>query len=417
MTTAAQTERSREFTVVAIVAAYNEGDIIGQCVAALIDEGVQVCVLDDSSTDNTVAEVEPYLGRGVLKIERLTVQQQPSTAEFQWERILQRKEELAQELDADWFIHNDADEFRESPWPHVSLYEAIRRVDALGFNAIDSARFDFWPIDDSFRSGDDVRRAFRFYTEPAAYDQLQIRCWKKRDGPVHLASSGGHEVRFADRRVFPVRFILRHYPIRGQAHGERKVFHERRPRFIDAERSKGWHVQYDGVKEGTSFIREPAALKPYDPDAVRLALTLRHRGVEELEEALAKSLAESALLRRAVETVPDARAHDDVSIDALRADIVSLREQGAAASADVNRLRLALSDASADATRLRRELDERTGQLTSLRETLASQDTEIACLRASLADDSRRLDAVYRSLSWRWTAPVRMVCRLIFGQR
>ena len=137
-----------------------------------------------------------------------------------------------------WFIHHDADEFRESPWSHLSLNDAIRHVDALGFNAIDFAGLDFWPVHDGFRAGDDVRDAFTFYSELAPYDRPQVRCWKKTDS-LDLASSGGHDARFPDRRVFPLRFILRHYPIRGQAHGERKVFRERRNRFLERERAQG----------------------------------------------------------------------------------------------------------------------------------------------------------------------------------
>jgi glycosyltransferase involved in cell wall biosynthesis len=298
---------AREFSVVAIVAAYNEADVIGQVVGDLIAQGVQVYLLDDGSTDGTVAAVEPYRGRGLLGIER----RDGGGAGFEWERILSRKAELARELDADWFIHHDADELRESPWPHLSLREAVRMVDGLGFNAIDSARLDFWPVHDGFRPGDDVRRAFTHWAPPAAYDRLQIRCWKRTDAPVDLVSSGGHEVRFPGRRVFPIRFLLRHYPIRGQAHGERKVFRERRPRFAEHERARGWHVQYDTVREGATFIADPAGLTPYDAESVRRSLLERHRGVEEAEAAdaelermrrhAAATAAEVARLRDAVE--------------------------------------------------------------------------------------------------------------------
>src|SRR5207247_4523699 len=96
-----------------------------------------------------------------------------------WERILLRKTERARQLDASWFIHHDADEFRESPWSHLSLFEAIRRVDGLGFNAIDFAGLDFWPVHDRFRAGDEVPDALASYTEPAPYDRLQIRCGQK----------------------------------------------------------------------------------------------------------------------------------------------------------------------------------------------------------------------------------------------
>src|SRR5260221_6017207 len=211
---------SSDLSVVAIIAAYNEADIIGHVVSDLINQGVQVYFLDDGSTDRTVAAVEPYVGRGVLAIERFTAPTIDGGPHgFEWERILLRKAQLARELDADWFIHHDADEFRESPWSGVSLTDAIRRVDALGFNAIDFAGLDFFPVSDGLRDGNDVRETLTSYAEPAPYDRLQIRCWQKTQG-LDLASSGGHEARFPGRHVFPLRFLLRHYPIRGQSHGE-----------------------------------------------------------------------------------------------------------------------------------------------------------------------------------------------------
>ena len=346
--------------MVAIIAAYNEADVIGCVVGDLIEQGVQVYLLDDGSTDGTLAAVEPYRGRGLLEVERLSGGEGPAAGGFEWERILRRKAQLAHELDADWFIHHDADEFRESPWPHLSLKAAIQLVDEAGFNTIDSTRFDFWPCHDRFRPGEDVRLAFTHYAPPAPYDRLQIRCWKRTDALVDLAGSGGHEVRFPGRKVFPVRFVLRHYPIRGQAHGERKVFTERRARFLAAERARGWHVQYDEAREGASFIRDPAMLTPYDADAVRLELLLRHRGVEALETALAES-------RR-------------------------------------------------DAGRRQAELDARTMEAEHLRAEVQKRTVDLVRLQHVVEDTARRLDAVYRSASWRWAAPLRATLRLVRGR-
>ncbi len=154
----------------------------------------------------------------------------------------------------------------------------------MGYNAIDFASLDFHPTDDRFRGGD-TRPAFDFYSEGAQYDKVQIRCWKKAGG-VDLASTGGHEARFENRNVFPIRFLLRHYPVRGQAHGDRKVFVDRQPRFVEPERARGWHVQYDGFVKGTSFIHDPCTLTRFDPAGVRIGLSLRHRGVEALERSL-----------------------------------------------------------------------------------------------------------------------------------
>jgi hypothetical protein len=59
-----------------------------------------------------------------------------------------------------------------------------------------------------------------------------------------------------------VPFILRHYPIRSETHGRRKVLDERLPRYDAAERDDGWHIQYDGFASGeTSFLWDPAELR------------------------------------------------------------------------------------------------------------------------------------------------------------
>ena len=64
------------------------------------------------------------------------------------------------------------------------------------------------------------------------------------------------------------------------------MFAERRGRFLESERSNGWHVQYDGIEEGVSFIRPAASLIPYDSTAARMTVAVRNRSVEELEAAL-----------------------------------------------------------------------------------------------------------------------------------
>jgi Glycosyl transferase family 2 len=283
--------RNKEFSVVAIIAAYNEGDIIEQVVRHLIEQGVNVYLLDHCSTDDTVAQVRPYLGRGVLHIERFPDESGGPPEDARWfvlEKILKRKEVLAQELEATWFINSDADEFRESPFGHLNLREAVRAVDHLGYNAIDFEVFDFWPSHNDFHQGVDVRDAFRYYARGDTWNKIQVRCWKKTVGLVDLASTGGHNVAFADQRVFPIRFILRHYPIRSEAHGRRKVFQERLPRFAEAERRRPepWHVQYDVIAKEERFLREPSSMIPYDPEAVRLHLLLNHRGVEEAAQHL-----------------------------------------------------------------------------------------------------------------------------------
>lgn len=361
--------------VVALVATYNEADVIGWVVRDLVAQGIAVYVLDDGSTDGTVEALEPLVGHGVLAVERLPASDPPS---FSLARIMRRKEALARELPAGWFINHDADEFRESPWAEADLAAAIARVDALGYNAIDFELLNFWPTHDDFQPGDDPRTAFRHYQRGDAWDRVQIRCWKNLGVPVDLAGSAGHEAAFAGRRVFPLRFLLRHYPIRGQAHGERKVLRERLPRFDAAERGRGWHVQYEAVHPDARFLRDAAALVPYDPAAVRLDLLLRHRGVEALERAAA----------------------------ALEAEVGARTREAAALRAELDALQATLAATAADR-------DARGTEIGRLRSALDVAGEEAHRLRAALTEARGRLDAVYTSRSWRWTAPLRRAQRLV----
>lgn len=400
---------SSPFSVVAIIAAFNEADIIQHVVSDLIDQGLGVYFLDDGSTDDTVALVEPYVGRGVLFIERLPPEGQPDgSAGFAWARILRRKAQLAVELDADWFIHHDADEFRESPWRHVSLIDAIHRVDTLGFNAIDFTGLDFWPVHDRFIAGGDVREALPFYSEPAPYDRLQIRAWKKT-ADLDLVTSGGHEAQFKDRRVFPLRFILRHYPVRGQAHGERKVFRERRGRFLAEELARGWHVQYDECQPGGSFIRDAATLTRYDAEEVRIALTLRHRDIEALEESVAAHRRELDACRDEVMALTKHLSEREAEVESLLASVESERETLASVRAELVVRRQEVAARSSDLQARTNELAARTADTAGLREALQQRVGDIVQLQRGIEEGARRLDDVHQSLSWRLTSPARAV--------
>jgi hypothetical protein len=259
------------FRVVAIISTFNEADVIESVLDHLASNGIWSYLIDNCSTDETVHRARQWLGRGLLGIESFA---NPASGRTSWKALLARKLELARELGADWYIHHDADEIRESPWPDMSLREAIRLVDRLDYNAIDFRVLNFAPVDDTFRAGDDPRQHFLRWEEPADYDRLQRKCWKAGAAELRLAD-GGHDVRFADRRVFPMRFLLRHYPIRSQAHGLRKVFEDRKTRFAEEELAFGWHRQYDHIaRPDHLFLRNPASLRPFDLDRIRLETIL-----------------------------------------------------------------------------------------------------------------------------------------------
>src|SRR5262245_48776305 len=223
------------FRVIAIIAAFNEGDIISAVIGHLVKNGVEVFLLDNHSTDDTLEQAKPWLGRGLIEIESFPDGKSGvgRSDKFDWTAILRRKELIASQLKADWFIHHDADEVREGPWPGLSLKDAIRWVDSAGYNCIDFKVFNFVPVDNGFMQGDDPRAHFALYEHPAHFDKNQLKCWKAGKTRVSLVPSGGHDVEFPKRRIFPIPFLLLHYPIRSQQHGLKKVFAERKNRLIE----------------------------------------------------------------------------------------------------------------------------------------------------------------------------------------
>jgi len=265
------------FKVVAIICAFNEGDIIYQVIKHLVENGVLVYLLNHHSTDNTLEEASRWLGRGLLHIELFPDESDISSEYeqvFALRKITERVEQLHLELGADWYLHYDADEFRESPWPAMTLRDAIKLVDALGYNAIDFELLNFRPTDDSFVPKDDVRKYLHYYEPGEELNKPQIKAWKNFGQCIDLSSFLGHQPLFEGRKVFPGRFITLHFPVRSSAHGLKKILKERRNRFDEGEKAEGCHVQYDLVSEGYNFIRDRGELTRYCPRAVRRKLWL-----------------------------------------------------------------------------------------------------------------------------------------------
>jgi hypothetical protein len=396
--------------VVALIAAYNEEDVIGQALAHLIGQGASAYLLDDGSTDATAGIARTFLGNGLIGIEPLG-KLESGSGTFCLSRILRRKEELAESLDADWFINQDADEFRESPWPHLSLSAAIELVDRLGWNAIDFEVLNFVPEAAAFRPGDDLAQRFSRYVPGADYDRLQVRCWKKTSDRADLASSAGHDVSFAGRRVFPIRFPMRHYPFRSESHAQRKVFGERKPRFDADERRRGWHVQYDRFAEGSSVVATTGVGAAYDADAINVSVQLLNRLVESAcpWPAADPGAALAASVERLEEAIARGRAEAEVlkGREALqKAQVAALDRELAERRREAQRLRDREAQLAAQVDRLEHDLNQGQREADALRETVRRLNDGAQVV-------SRELQVVLASRSWRITAPLRAIWRLL----
>jgi len=235
---------------VAIICSYNEADIIGWTLRHLARQGCDTMVIDCQSTDGT---------RKIIADEHAALIDAPAPP-VSWFHMLKMVELLACTGSDRWRIHCDADEIRYTDIDGITLAEGFESLDRLGYNAVDHRVITFHPVDNGFDGSQDPEEYFRYYSGDPLNQRLgQVKAWRHH-GPVSLAPSGGHQVMFSDRRVAPSKWLSLHYPIRSQAHGERKVFQERR--WLDPlQGRKDWHVQYRGLYPGHNFLRRPETLK------------------------------------------------------------------------------------------------------------------------------------------------------------
>jgi glycosyltransferase involved in cell wall biosynthesis len=244
--------------VIALLATYNEERFVTACLENLIEQGVEVYLIDNCSTDQTVAIAEGYLHRGLIGIETLA-----RDGLFSLRPQLRRKEELAVALDADWFLHVDADEMHRPPRSDLSLPRALAEVEALGYNAVNFLEFCFIPTREAPNHDHaDFQQTMRSYYpyQPRWPGRL---AWKRQDHRVELAWSGGRSLRLDSRKLYPEWFPMRHYLYLSLEHAVAKYV----ARHLDPiEVAHGWHDLRPGAEPDIGKLPGEADLRTYTSD-------------------------------------------------------------------------------------------------------------------------------------------------------
>lgn len=250
----------------AIIHTFNEEDVIEHTMRYLINQGIDICVLDNWSTDCTfeIAKKikEEFPNRIIVR--KFPEEKSKDNNYFEWEKQLKETERISRELNYDWYIHYDSDEIRRAPFDNVTLSEMIAYVDSLGYNAIDTTVLDF-RLTDKKENIFAQNTYFELGRRPSCF--MQIKTWKKCED-IDLASTGGHLAKFKNQKVYPLKIINRHYSLRSLEQAKRKVFRDRLPRFEKEKKEKGWHTHYDKIIDDNSFIYEIENLNLYTDDIV-----------------------------------------------------------------------------------------------------------------------------------------------------
>jgi hypothetical protein len=261
-----------DFRPLVLTSTFNDGDIALEIVKKLLEDGMDVIVHDNWSDDGTFEQLAALaLTRDDLSVVRFPESGQSKY--FELTALLHLKEEIAATYPGRWIIHHDSDEIRCSPWPDLSLRQGLYLVDLMGFTAVDFTVCGFRPIDDGFAPGRVLERDihhFHFSAEPA--DFFQTKAWRQSSKAVGLVHTGGHDAHFPERRIFPYKFLLKHYPLRSPSQARRKIFVERRPRFAPEEREAGWHHHYDAFDKNDSYVWNAAELIDFEAPATRSRL-------------------------------------------------------------------------------------------------------------------------------------------------
>jgi glycosyltransferase involved in cell wall biosynthesis len=220
--------------VLALIATYNERRFVEACLENLHRQGVDTYLIDNCSTDETVELAERWRGRGLVGVESFP----RDGGVYNWRGLLARKEELARELEADWFIHSDADELRPPPPGAATLREALEAADGEGFNAVNFFEFTFVPTrEQPDHDHPDFERTMRAYYPFEPVFPHRLSAWKA-NGAVELASSGGHRVSFPGLRMYPRSFPMKHYLFLSVPHAIEKYVERH---YDPSEVESGWH--------------------------------------------------------------------------------------------------------------------------------------------------------------------------------
>jgi glycosyltransferase involved in cell wall biosynthesis len=244
--------------IIALIAAYNERRYIAQCLEHLIAQGLDVYLIDNGSTDETVAIAERYRGRGLIGIETF-----PRGETYSWRAIVRRKEALAATLDADWFLHLDVDEIRLAPHPGQTLAQFFADADARNYNAVNFMEFTFVPVrEHPDHDHPHYMQTMRHYYPFAPTFPHRLNAWKRQRERVNLAWSGGHVVRFPGLRACPQSGKMRHYLFLSVEHFLSKYQRNYDPHDLQ----KGWHGWRARIDASRIALPAAATLRTWTTD-------------------------------------------------------------------------------------------------------------------------------------------------------
>lgn len=136
------TQRIVSMVVTAVLAIRNEEAYLANCLRHLVRNGIEFVIIDNGSAGGS-AEI---YRRREFAANLVDVQELPFVDMFSLADQLRRMMEVIDALD-NWVVHLDADEVMHSYREGEGLGEALSRLEAEGWNAVNFDEFVFLPIE------------------------------------------------------------------------------------------------------------------------------------------------------------------------------------------------------------------------------------------------------------------------------
>lgn len=219
--------------IIAYIIVYNEEEVIEKCIENAKEQGLDIIVIDNGCTDNTI-EIVKKLGVPVLE---------HKTEKYDVVEIHKWAISLVKIIGCDWYTMKDADEIFET-YDGRTIAEVVEEANDLGYNCMRFDIYDFMPTVVDDLNVEDFAERIQYYSYASSRRPTMIK------NSPEIYGGNLHKAEGSMIRESPNRLILRHYKFTSLEQGRRKV-KSRLSRYLSAR--GGLHRQYRHFTDESKF--------------------------------------------------------------------------------------------------------------------------------------------------------------------
>jgi radical SAM protein with 4Fe4S-binding SPASM domain len=279
-----------------LIYCYNEEEIIDYSIEYYLSKGIDIVVFDNESTDKSF-EIIKNLRENSNCLGKIIDYQSVKTDGYEWKKILRIScEYMHGKLSGyDWILLIDADSFYQSPVKGIELTDFIRSIDEKNYNVINGLLVEFYPTEKDvssiksplerlnyckingnvpwgFVKNDmEVNKKFNSAEKINTFNAPQYKIFKYHPS-MDFYSWGGHVCLREEIKISPIPFIYLHYSWLSYEHGLKKIFKERKARFVERKKACYEHPQYlEFLPIEKDLVRDSGELQVFDINSIQMA--------------------------------------------------------------------------------------------------------------------------------------------------